>query len=98
VPTVEPPEDLVLGPGEGVLIRVRDCHLVAHNAALDGKADPLDFDDPCFHFLYRSGSGDWFLVSGLNPEMMSARPVNDEQARAYRERLPFGGEDCRHDA
>jgi hypothetical protein len=98
MPTVEPPEDLVLRSEDGNVIRVRDCRLVAHNAALDGKADPIDFDDPRFHFLYHSTSGNWFLVSGLNPEMMRSEPLADEQARAYRERLPFGGEDDEPDA
>jgi hypothetical protein len=87
-PTLVPPDDLQLPGSNGrPVLTVRDCHLLAHNVAPDGKADPIG-DPPYFVFLYQYGDV-FFQVQGLNPEMMSAWLIPNSEADRLLEVLPY---------
>jgi hypothetical protein len=88
-PSLLPPDDLVLERGAGMApIPITRCQLVAHNVAPDGKADPIDFDDHHFTFVYEC-AGEFFLVRGLNPEMMNGVQIDAEEADRLLEALPY---------
>jgi hypothetical protein len=88
-PTLLPPDDLPLPGANGMQVRtVRDCHLLAHNVAPDGKADPISGEVPFFVFLYQHGDV-FYQVQGLNPEMMSAQLIPPSEADRLLELLPY---------
>ena len=88
-PVLLPPDDLSLERSDrGEPVLVGNCLLLAHNVAPDGKANPIDFDDQHFLFLYQHGDR-FFVVRGLNPEMMSGEQVSTRDAEELATKLPY---------
>lgn len=88
-PALLPPDDLPLtrSDSEGTL-SVGRCQLLGHNVAPDGKANPIDFDDPYFLYIYQHGDA-FFLVRGLNPEMMEGKQLSASEADNLLTKLPY---------
>lgn len=89
LPSLLPPDDLPLErTDDGKSLTVSRCQLLGHNVAADGKADPIDFDNQ--HFLYVYQHGDvFFLVRGLNPEMMTGEQLPAGEADRLLTSLPY---------
>ncbi|MEX2425452.1 MAG: hypothetical protein WD401_01695 [Thermomicrobiaceae bacterium] len=88
-PVLLPPDDLELERTDNSPpLTVGRCQLLGHNVAPDGKANPIDFDDPYFVFVYQHGDL-FFVVRGLNPEMMSGEQVAAGEARQLLAELPY---------
>jgi hypothetical protein len=89
IPSLLPPDDLLLhSQDDNAAIPICECQLLGHNVAADGKADPLTFDDPYFVYLYRHNET-YFVVRGLNPEMMNGEEIPAQEADDLLARLPY---------
>jgi hypothetical protein len=89
LPPLLPPDDLPLERNdEGKPVTIERCQLLGHNVAADGKADPIDIDDPYFVYVYQHGDA-FFVVRGLNPEMMEGRQLSTGDAEKLLTSLPF---------
>ena len=88
-PTLLPPDDLELERTDGgPPLTTGRCQLLAHNVAPDGKANPIEFDDPYFVYVYQHADA-FFVVRGLNPEMMDGRQVSASEADRLLSSLPY---------
>jgi hypothetical protein len=88
-PALLPPDDLPLERTEvGKSLTVGRCQLLGHNVAPDGKANPIDFDDQHFQYVYQFGDA-FFVVRGLNPEMMSGEEISPSEAERLLSALPY---------
>jgi hypothetical protein len=88
LPPLLPPDDLPLERADGKSLTVERCQLLGHNVAPDGKADPIDIDDPYFVYVYQHGDA-FFVVRGLNPEMMEGRQLPAGEAEKLLTSLPY---------
>lgn len=89
LPSLLPPDDLPLSRiTDGTPLSVGQCQLLGHNVAADGKADPITFDDPYFNYVYQHGDL-FFVVHGLNPEMMEGEEVTAREAEDLLNSLPY---------
>jgi hypothetical protein len=88
-PALLPPDDLPLERTDtGQQLVISRCQLLGHNVAADGKADPIDIDDPYFVYVYQHGDA-FFLVRGLNPEMMSGEHIPASEADRLLAAVPY---------
>jgi hypothetical protein len=89
LPVLLPPDELELARDEGgPPLTIGDCKVVGHNVAPDGKANPVEFDDPYFVFVYQYGDL-FFVVRGLNPEMMNGHQISASEAHELLTALPY---------
>jgi hypothetical protein len=89
LPPLLPPDDLPLERhDDGKPLTVEKCQLLGHNVAPDGKADPIDLDDPYFVYIYQHGDA-FFVVRGLNPEMMGGKQLPTSEAEQLLTSLPY---------
>lgn len=89
LPVLLPPDDVPLErTDDGKSVTVGRCQLLGHNVAPDGKANPIEFDDPYFVFVYQHGDA-FFVVRGLNPEMMSGEQIPASEANRMLAALPY---------
>jgi hypothetical protein len=89
LPSLLPPDDLPLSRSTAdEPLTVGRCQLLGHNVAADGKADPVSFDDPYFNYVYQYGDL-FFVVRGLNPEMMEGKEVPAREAEEILISLPY---------
>lgn len=88
-PALLPPDDLQIQRSDtGRTLSIARCQLVGHNVAPDGKADPIDVDEPYFVYVYQHGDA-FFRVRGLNPEMMSGEQISAKEAEELLAKLPY---------
>lgn len=89
LPSLLPPDDLPLNRSkDDTPLTVGQCQLLGHNVAADGKADPISYDDPYFTYVYQHGDL-FFVVRGLNPEMMEGNEVPAREAEEVLTSLPY---------
>jgi hypothetical protein len=89
LPSLLPPDDLEVSRADtGQTLSIERCRLIGHNVAADGKADPIDIDDPYFVYVYQYGDA-FFSVRGLNPEMMSGEQITASEADQLLAKLPY---------
>ncbi len=88
-PALLPPDDLqVERTDTGQTLSIVRCQLVGHNVAQDGKADPIDIDDQHFVYVYQHGDA-FFVVRGLNPEMMNGEQISASEADKLLAKVPY---------
>ncbi len=89
LPSLLPPDELPLSRiDQSPPLTVGRCQLLGHNVAADGKADPVSFDDQYFIYVYQFGDA-FFVVRGLNPEMMEGKEVPAREAEEVLTSLPY---------
>jgi hypothetical protein len=89
LPALLPPDDLPLERTDhDKSLTVSRCQLLAHNVAPDGKANPIESDDPHFIYVYQYADA-FFLIRGLNPEMMSGEQIPAAEADQLLAQLPY---------
>jgi hypothetical protein len=89
LPSLLPPDELPLERSDAEQkLSVGRCQLLGHNVAPDGKANPIDFDDQHFLYIYQHGDA-FFVVRGLNPEMMEGEQLSASEADSLLAKLPY---------